>query len=67
MLTRNEYWRQLAVGVKEVGQLSPDTIKGCAARVVWSLPIPPSPHRHPRAHLAVVRGGLLNSGGVVTS
>jgi AhpD family alkylhydroperoxidase len=28
MLGGNEYRRQLAVGVKEVGQLSPDTIKG---------------------------------------
>src|ERR1700680_4803158 len=28
MLDWNEYRRQLAVGVKEVGQLSPDTIKG---------------------------------------
>jgi AhpD family alkylhydroperoxidase len=28
MLDWNEYRRQLAAGVKEVGQLSPDTIKG---------------------------------------
>src|SRR4051794_16126002 len=28
MLDWNEYRKQLAVGVKEVGQLSPDTIKG---------------------------------------
>ena len=28
MLDWNEYRRQLAVGVKEVGQLSPDTIRG---------------------------------------
>src|SRR2546423_5952464 len=28
MLDWNEYRKQLAIGVKEVGQLSPDTIKG---------------------------------------
>ena len=28
MLDWNEYRKQLAVGVKEVGQLSPDTVKG---------------------------------------
>ena len=28
MLDWNEYRRQLAAGVKEVGQLSPDTVKG---------------------------------------
>ena len=28
MLDWNEYRKQLAVGVKEIGQLSPDTIKG---------------------------------------
>ena len=28
MLDWNDYRKQLAVGVKEVGQLSPDTIKG---------------------------------------
>jgi hypothetical protein len=28
MLDWNEYRRELAAGVKEVGQLSPDTIKG---------------------------------------
>ena len=28
MLDWSEYRRQLAVGVKEVGQLSPDTIRG---------------------------------------
>jgi AhpD family alkylhydroperoxidase len=28
MLDWNEYRRQLTVGVKEVGQLSPDTVKG---------------------------------------
>ena len=31
MLDWNEYRKQLAVGVKEVGQLSPDTLKGCMA------------------------------------
>jgi hypothetical protein len=31
MLDWNEYRKQLAVGVKEVGQLSPDTIKGYMA------------------------------------
>ena len=28
MLDWNEYRQQLAFGVKEVGQLSPDTVKG---------------------------------------
>jgi AhpD family alkylhydroperoxidase len=28
MLDCNEYRKQLAIGVKEIGQLSPDTIKG---------------------------------------
>ena len=28
MLDWNEYRKQLAVGVKELGQLSPDTIRG---------------------------------------
>jgi AhpD family alkylhydroperoxidase len=28
MLDRNDYRKQLTIGVKEVGQLSPDTIKG---------------------------------------
>ena len=31
MLDWNDYRRQLAVGVKEIGQLSPDTIKGYMA------------------------------------
>jgi AhpD family alkylhydroperoxidase len=31
MLDWNGYRKQLAVGVKEVGQLSPDTLKGCMA------------------------------------
>jgi AhpD family alkylhydroperoxidase len=31
MLDWNEYRRQLAAGVKEIGQLSPDTIKGYMA------------------------------------
>lgn len=31
MLDRNDYRRQLAAGVKEIGQLSPDTIKGYVA------------------------------------
>jgi AhpD family alkylhydroperoxidase len=31
MLDWNEYRKQLAVGVKEVGQLSPDTLKGYVA------------------------------------
>ena len=31
MLDWNDYRKQLAVGVKEVGQLSPDTIKGYVA------------------------------------
>src|ERR1700730_4230207 len=28
MLDRNEYRKQLAAGVKQIGQLSPDTVKG---------------------------------------
>jgi hypothetical protein len=31
MLNWNDYRKQLAIGVKEVGQLSPDTIKGYRA------------------------------------
>jgi AhpD family alkylhydroperoxidase len=31
MLDWNEYRKQLAAGVKEVGQLSPDTVKGYVA------------------------------------
>ena len=31
MLSWNDYRKQLAVGVKEIGQLSPDTIKGYMA------------------------------------
>jgi hypothetical protein len=31
MLDWNDYRNQLAVGVKEIGQLSPDTIKGYIA------------------------------------
>jgi AhpD family alkylhydroperoxidase len=31
MLEGNEYRKQLAAGVKEVGQLSPDTVKGYVA------------------------------------
>jgi hypothetical protein len=31
MLDWNDYRKQLAAGVKEIGQLSPDTIKGYMA------------------------------------
>jgi hypothetical protein len=32
MLDWNDYRKQLAAGVKEIGQLSPDTIKGYLAQ-----------------------------------
>jgi hypothetical protein len=58
MLDWNDYRKQLAVGVKEVGQLSPDTIKGyielgsagqkkdCSERKSASLLLSRSPLRH---------------------
>jgi AhpD family alkylhydroperoxidase len=33
MLDWNDYRKQLESGVKEIGQLSPDTIKGCMALI----------------------------------
>ena len=32
MLDWNEYRKQLAAGVNQVGQLSPDAVKGCVER-----------------------------------
>ena len=34
MLDWNEYRKQLAAGVKQIGQLSPDTVKGYVAEAL---------------------------------
>jgi hypothetical protein len=54
MLDWNDYRRQLAAGVKEIGQFSPDTIKGYMALSAAGYPSAAS-SREPDT-LATLRG-----------
>jgi hypothetical protein len=55
MLDWNDYRKQLAAGVKEIGQLSPDTIKGYMALSSAGQKTDLLGAKDPRAHRS--RGG----------